>query len=131
MRKKVIVFGTFDDIHAGHEDFLRQARTFGDYLIAVLPQDSGVEKLKGTLPKLTLAERMVHIKNSGLVDEAVAGDRKLGSWKVLEKYKPDVIALGFDQGLIREDLEKYFAESNWKAEIKVMKRFNKPYSAKF
>ena len=32
---KVMVFGTFDGVHPGHENFFEQAKQHGDYLIAV------------------------------------------------------------------------------------------------
>jgi len=37
--KKVITYGTFDLLHAGHINILRRARELGDYLIVVLSTD--------------------------------------------------------------------------------------------
>ena len=40
--KKVLVFGTFDGLHEGHKDFLRQAKQYGDHLTVVVGRDSTV-----------------------------------------------------------------------------------------
>lgn len=37
--KKVITYGTFDLIHAGHINLLRRAKALGDYLLVVLSTD--------------------------------------------------------------------------------------------
>lgn len=123
MKKKITVFGAFDGLHDGHKAFLKEAKGYGDYLVAVVPSDDTVKQLKGRLPRLTLAERMQHLRIAGKVDVVIVGDFELGSWKVLEKHRPAVIALGFDQNLIKEELEKYFEGLDWKPEIMVLKKF--------
>ena len=37
--KKVITYGTFDLVHAGHIHLLRRAKALGDYLLVVLSTD--------------------------------------------------------------------------------------------
>ena len=37
--KKVITYGTFDLLHAGHIHLLRRAKALGDYLLVVLSTD--------------------------------------------------------------------------------------------
>jgi glycerol-3-phosphate cytidylyltransferase len=37
--KKVITYGTYDLLHAGHINLLRRAREYGDYLVVVLSTD--------------------------------------------------------------------------------------------
>lgn len=123
-----MVFGTFDGLHDGHKAFLKEAKRYGDYLIAVLPTDEMVEKLKGRPPKLTIAKRFEHLKKALNVDAVIVGDAKLGNWNVLENHRPQVIAIGHDQNKIKEELEKYFSEhrerdTDWKAEIRTMRKF--------
>ena len=45
---KVLVFGTFDQLNAGHIAFLEQASRFGDELIVLALEDEFVTKYKGT-----------------------------------------------------------------------------------
>ncbi len=121
--KRVMVFGVFDGLHEGHRAFLREAKSCGDYLIAVVTQDHTAEMLKGKKPKHDLAERIDGLKQTNHADEVIVGDSALGSWQVLEKYKPDIIALGYDQIAPKKELERYFEKVKWRPELKVMKRY--------
>lgn len=129
--KKVMVFGVFDGIHRGHRDFFEQAKALGDYLIVVVAQDSSVQRLKGHPPKMNLAERLEYLEEEGDVDEVVMGDLKLSSWDVIKKYMPDIIALGYDQKLLREDLNKNLSSLDIKPEIKILDEYepNKYHSS--
>jgi FAD synthetase len=118
--KKVMVFGVFDGVHEGHRWFFREAKSYGDYLIAVLAQDHIVEHLKGHLPRINLAKRFEALKKEVSVDEAVAGDSKIGKWEIVKKHKPDVIALGYDQLRLKESLEAHLNEFGYRPEIKFM-----------
>lgn len=97
--KKVMVFGTFDLFHKGHESYLKQAREHGDYVIAVVARDETVEKVKGRLPDDDEKTRLKRIKNSRLVDEAILGNKgkAVDKYLMIRKYRPDVICLGYDQ----------------------------------
>jgi len=37
MKKKVIIYSTYDLLHIGHINLLKRAKAFGDYLIVGLP----------------------------------------------------------------------------------------------
>lgn len=102
-----MVFGVFDGVHGGHRAFLKEAKSHGDYLIVVLAQDHIVERLKGHLPQINLAERLAHLKNEDGVDEVVIGDSELGAWEVILKHQPQVVAVGHDQQLLKESIEKH------------------------
>ena len=109
--KKVMLFGTFDIFHEGHKNFLKQARRYGDYLIAVIARDETVEEVKKRLPRNDENSRLKIIRKSGLADEAVLGSLK-NKYKAIEKYKPDVICLGYDQGTFTENLREKLKEFN-------------------
>ncbi len=121
--KKIMVFGSFDGIHDGHRAFFKEARSHGDYLIAVLAQDHIIEHLKGRAPKLNLTERFEHLNKEDGVDEVVIGDKELSAWEVVQKYQPEIIAVGYDQTLLREDLEKHLVRLGVQPDIKVMSAY--------
>jgi FAD synthetase len=108
--KKVMIFGTFDMIHPGHINMIEQAKKYGDYLIVVIARDSTVEKVKGRLPRNSEQARLQSMINSNLADKVILGN--IGDkFKVIADEQPDVIALGYDQKIIVEDLEKKVEES--------------------
>ncbi len=118
--RKVLVFGVFDGLHEGHKQFLKQAKACGEYLVVAVARDLVAEKLKGTYPRLPANVRMEHLRLSDYPDEVVLGDAEPGSYQVFKKYRSDVVALGYDQQALKEDLEKRKNEFNWEFEIKVM-----------
>lgn len=115
-----MIFGVFDGIHEGHRKFLAQARKLGDYLVVVVTQDHIAKHLKGEFPSFNLAERFLHLKKEDNVDEVIVGDGELRTWKILERYHPDVIALGYDQTFLKEELEAYFTNHAWHPFIRVL-----------
>jgi FAD synthetase len=95
---RIMVFGTFDMIHAGHEDFFRQARTLADaaYLIVSVARDGAVERHKGRPPLVGERERLAALEAHALVDRAVLGDSE-GYVPHIVAQTPHIIALGYDQ----------------------------------
>jgi len=94
--KRVLVFGTFDVIHKGHEYFLKQAKRYGNFLVAVVTRDINVKRQKGYIPVNSEKVRLRNIKKLKLVDKTLLGEKKI-SYKLIEKLKPDVICIGYDQ----------------------------------
>jgi cytidyltransferase-like protein len=114
--KKVILFGTFDLFHAGHEHMFKQARALGDYLIVVVGRDETVRKIKGAEPYYNERQRVKNLKNSGLVDKVMLGS--LGDkHAIIGKIRPDVIALGYDQFAFTHQLEKFLIDEKINANI--------------
>lgn len=109
--KKVMAFGTFDLLHAGHVHFLTEAKKFGDRLIVALASDEVVLLLKGALPFNVFSMRFLNLAGLKLADEIVAGDEKPGSWSVLKSHKPDVVALGYDQTELAAKLKKFLIKN--------------------
>src|SRR3989338_2032331 len=108
--KKVIAFGSFDILHEGHKHYLKEAKSYGNYLIVVVARDENIIKFKGRKPRNDENHRLDEIKKLDFVDEAVLG-HKDNILRVLDDFKPDVICLGYDQKnvddkKIRQELEK-------------------------
>jgi FAD synthetase len=95
-KKRVVAFGVFDLLHPGHIAFLSAARALGDELIVVVSRDSRVKKEKGVAPVFDEKERLSMIAALAVVSRAVLGDPP-GRWGMLERLRPDIVALGHDQ----------------------------------
>ena len=93
-----MVFGTFDMLHEGHLDLLRQARSLANdpYLIVSVARDVSARRVKDKAPRHTEDERLALVSACELVDEAVLGDRE-GYMPHIRSARPDIIALGYDQ----------------------------------
>ena len=129
--KKVMVFGVFDGIHEGHKAFFKEAKTHGDYLIAVVTQDAIVEQLKGKRPARDMSARFADLQELDGVDEVEIGDSELSTYNSVLKHKPDVIAFGYDQQAFKEDLEENYSKFNWNPKIVILNSFepNKYHSS--
>jgi cytidyltransferase-like protein len=108
---KILTFGTFDGVHEGHREMLRHAKTFGDYLLVAVAPDSVVLEMKGAMPQHSSSKRIEMLKSEHLADEVVLADNESSSWKILKKYKPDIIALGYDQLELRASLEEFLEKT--------------------
>ncbi|MDP2598585.1 MAG: adenylyltransferase/cytidyltransferase family protein [Candidatus Liptonbacteria bacterium] len=111
--RKVLIFGTFDGVHEGHRAFFRQAKKHGDYVVAAVARDEIIKKLKNHDPAKTEAERIAELELEEFIDEAVLGDSELGTYGVILEHRPDVIALGYDQGELEKDLKKNLDKFDW------------------
>ncbi len=109
MKKKghVVVFGIFDGIHAGHRDFLQQARAYGDELFAIVGRDESVVRLKSKTPTYPEKTRIELVAQEEWVSDVILGDEEPSSYRVLGELNPDVICLGYDQRALRADLEEW------------------------
>ncbi len=111
INKKVMVFGTFDIFHPGHRYFLREAKKLGDYLVVVVARDKTVEKVKKEKPYHNEEERKRVLEKSKIADKVILGN--LGNkYKVIKDYRPDVIALGYDQKIFTDKLTEKLKELN-------------------
>ena len=117
----VLVFGTFDIIHPGHEWFLRKAAARGDRLVAAVARDKFVTEWKGHCPVADEESRVRNLESSGLVDQAVLSDRTIRTYGVVDSVQPDVICLGHDQKALNDDLEQWLSGRKVRPEIVVLR----------
>lgn len=59
--KVVYVDGSFDMFHAGHAEYLKQAKELGDFLIVGIQGDDLVRQIESTYPILNQEERALSV----------------------------------------------------------------------
>jgi FAD synthetase len=115
-QKTVMIFGTFDIVHHGHLNLFKQARKYGDRLVAVLARDERVKNIKSRESVYNEKERKYFLEQIRLVDTVVLGDQK-DVYKRIREIKPDVIVLGYDQMHFTDKLEEKIQEFKLKTKI--------------
>jgi len=121
-RKIVLASGVFDLLHLGHVRYLEEAKKAGGRnaeLIVIVARDSTVERRKGKKPIVSESQRRALVESLKVVDEAILGYEEFDLGKVIEKIKPDVIAVGHDQDGMERAVKGYVKEKGLK--IKVVK----------
>ena len=105
-RAKVLLFGTFDRLHPGHEFVLTEAMKRGD-VIVIIARDMNVKKIKGKPAVQSESERRAALIKKFPTVEALLGDPD-DFLRPVRTLDPDLILLGYDQklppGIAMEDL---------------------------
>ena len=124
---KIMVFGTFDGLHKGHLNFLKQAKKSSkkSFLIVSIARDKNVFRIKGKPPVLNEKKRMILVKKCKLANKVVLSGVKNYLSHIL-KERPDIIALGYDQRAYVKNLKKDLKNKN--ISVKIVRL--KPYKEK-
>ena len=95
--KKVAVSGYFDPLHVGHLEYLKLAKSLGDYLIVIVNSNSQCKIKKGK-PFMDENDRLEIVRNLKMVDEVFLSiDQDKTVCMSLEKIRPDIFANGGDR----------------------------------
>jgi FAD synthetase len=119
-KKIVLASGVFDLLHLGHVKFLEEAKEAGGKdaeLIVIIARDSTVEENKGRKPIMSENQRRALVESLKVVDEAVLGFEKFDLGHVIERVKPDVIALGYDQADMEKGTRTYLVKHKLKIKV--------------
>ena len=114
-RKVVLASGAFDLLHYGHVYYLSNAKKAGGEnakLVVIVAKDKTVEKLKGSKPIIPEDQRRALVESLKVVDEAILGYENMDMLRVIEKVKPDIIALGYDEEKIESELKRLISEKH-------------------
>lgn len=114
--KIVFIGGGFEVIHQGHLYTIQSAKSLGDVLVVSVARDSTIRKRKRRKPIAGEAQRVALLSSLRQVDAAILGV-KGDIYQTLEKVKPDVVALGYDQYHIESEIEKQGARRGMKIKV--------------
>ena len=126
-RKTVLATGAFDLLHYGHLDFLEEAKKAGGKnarLIVIVARDKTIEARKGKRPIVPEDQRRALMEALKPVDDAILGFEDTNYEAVIEKLKPDVIAVGYDQSDIKRSVEEIVRKKGLKIKIFEAKKFS-------
>jgi len=127
-KRVVLASGTFDLLHLGHVRFLEEAKKAGGKdaeLIVIVARDSTVKARKGKNPVMPEDQRRALVESLKVVDEAILGLEDFSIDNVIEKIKPDVIAVGHDQDGIEKEVLKAIEKGKIAIELAKIGRFGK------
>ncbi len=92
----VMTNGCFDILHAGHVDYLTEAKKLGDRLVVAVNTDESVSKLKGPhRPINSLADRMKLLAALGVVDWVLPFGEETPE-RLIGEVLPDILVKGAD-----------------------------------
>ena len=94
MMKVGITASTFDLLHAGHVEMLREARSECDYLICALQIDPSVDRPEKNKPIQTIVERYTQLEAVKYVDEIVPYLHETDLEDILQMRQINVRILG-------------------------------------
>ncbi len=85
---------TFDLLHAGHVQMLRDAKQHCDYLMVGLQVDPSLDRPEKNKPVQTIVERYTQLKGIKYVDEIIPYGTEEDLLDLMELYTIDVRILG-------------------------------------
>lgn len=125
-RKRVrVVFigGGFEVIHQGHLYTIDKAKSLGDVLVVAVARNSTIRRRKKREPVASESERMRLLSSLRQVDVAILGVEG-DIYETLERVRPDIVALGYDQYHSESDVTREASRRGMK--LKVV-RLDSPY----
>jgi D-beta-D-heptose 7-phosphate kinase/D-beta-D-heptose 1-phosphate adenosyltransferase len=94
---KVFLTGTFDIIHRGHIEFLKYAKSQGDYLAVAVDTDARVKEKKGnTRPYNSLEDRLYVLNSIKYIDKLFSFSSDEELIKIIQMISPELMLAGSD-----------------------------------
>jgi cytidyltransferase-like protein len=119
----VFIGGGFELIHYGHVYTISKARSLGDVLVVSVARDSTIRKRKGREPLISEEDRVRLLSSLREVDAAILGVEG-DIYVTLQKVKPDVVALGYDQYHMEAEVKREAKKRGMKLRVV---RLDSPY----
>jgi FAD synthetase len=112
--RRVVATGTFDLLHPGHLYYLEESKKLGDELFVIVARDVNVKhKPHPIIPEDQRLQMVAALKP---VDHAMLGDIK-DMFLPIEKIRPDIITIGFNQMFDEQKLAQQLEERNISSQI--------------
>jgi FAD synthetase len=92
--RRIVATGTFDLLHPGHLFYLEESKKLGDELFVIVARDANVKHKPP--PIIPEDQRLAMVAALKPVDHAMLGDQT-DMFLPIEKIRPDVITIGFNQ----------------------------------
>jgi len=122
----VLASGVFDLLHLGHVKFLEEAKKAGGKnarLLVIVARDSTVQDAKGRRPIMPENQRLALVESLKVVDDAVLGLEDFDVGDVIQRIKPDVIALGYDQEKMEKRVREYIEKNRLNVKVERVGKF--------
>lgn len=116
----VMAFGSFDIIHPGHILYFKKAKSLGRRLLVIVARDESIRALKKRPPAMPERGRLQIVSSIRFVDRAVLGNKlskERDKYWIFKRYRPDVIALGYDQKANIPEMRSRLIEMGIRARI--------------
>ncbi len=107
-KKIVFTNGCFDIIHAGHVQYLREAKALGDVLVVAMNSDSSVKRIKPGRPIVPQEQRAMVLSALEMVDYVTVFNEET-PYETIRALQPDVLVKGGDwrvEDIIGNDIVK-------------------------
>jgi FAD synthetase len=124
-KNRVLVFGTYDLLHKGHEHHFRKAAKYGEVYV-IVARDKTVREMKRKTPLHSEKERLLAVKKSSFIYRALLGN-KTDKYAVIDKINPEVICLGYDQTHFTKNLKSELAKRGLSPRIVRFRKAYKPH----
>jgi len=121
--KVVFIGGGFEIIHYGHIYTIGKAKSLGDALVVSVARDSTIRRRKKREPLIGEQDRVKLLSSLREVDAAILGVEG-DIYETLQKVSPDVVALGYDQYHIEDEVRREAARRGMKVRVV---RLDSPY----
>ena len=119
----VFIGGGCEVMHYGHVYTIEKARALGDALVVSVARDSTIRRRKRREPLIGERDRVKLLSSLRDVDAAILGVEG-DIYVTLQKVGPDIVALGYDQYHLEDDVTKEAAKRGLKLEVV---RLDSPY----
>lgn len=93
---KIITFGTFDLLHIGHINILKNAKSLGDELIVGVSTDKFSIEKKNRKPIYNENDRKQILESLKFVDKVFFEESFEKKREYIKKYKADIFVMGND-----------------------------------